>query len=103
MINQELKRSITDAALELGCGNADLKGRLQFAIRALNVALIRRDEWPAMLRQRAQEISDELNASGVPERSIEEMNAQSARRMAERILQLYADCHVASAQVESNK
>jgi len=102
MISQELKRSVTDAALELCCGNADLKGRLLFAVRALNVILVQPKDWPAILRQRAQEISDELNVGGMPERTIAGMDSQSARRLAERILQLYADCHIASAKADGD-
>jgi hypothetical protein len=97
MVNPELMRSVTDAAVELCCGNADLKGRLLFAIRALNVVLIRHEDWPLILRRRAQEISDEFNLGGTPERTIATIDPQSARRLAERILQLYADCQIASA------
>jgi hypothetical protein len=97
MVNDELMRSVADAAIELCCGNADLTGRLLFAVRALNVALIRQEEWPAMLRRRAQEISDELKVGGTPERTIATIDPQSARRLAERILQLYADCHASAA------
>jgi hypothetical protein len=96
MMNSDLMRSVTDAARELCCGNADLKGRLLLAVRALNVVLIRKEDWPAILRLRAQEISDELKSGGTPEQTIFDMDAQSARRIAERILQLYADCHAAS-------
>jgi hypothetical protein len=96
MLNSDLMRSVTDAVLELCCGNADLKGRLLFAVRALNVVLIRKEDWPAILRPRAQEISDELNRGGSPEQTISDIEPQSARRLAERILQLYADCHAAS-------
>jgi len=98
LINSDLIRSVTDAALELCCGNADLKGRLLLANRALNVVLIRPENWPLMLRRRAQEISDELNAHGTPEQTIAVIDSQSARRLAERILQLYADCQSVSAQ-----
>jgi hypothetical protein len=96
MVNPELMRSVTDAALELCCGNADLKGRLLFAVRALNVVLIRHEDWPLILRRRAQEISDEVNLGGTPERTVATIDLQSARRLAERILQLYADCHASS-------
>jgi len=96
MISSDLMRSVTDAALELCCGNADLKTRLLFAVRALNVVLIRKEDWPAILRVRAQEISDELSRYGTPEQTISNLDAQSARRIAERILQLYADCQAAS-------
>ena len=97
MISSDLVRSVTDAALELCCGNADLKGRLLFAVRALNVVLIRKEDWPPILRRRAQEISDDLNSRGNPELTISTIDGQSARRIAERILQLYADCQAASA------
>jgi hypothetical protein len=96
MVEKELLRSVTDSVLQLCCGDENLKGRLLSAVRALNVVLIRREVWPAMLLQRAQEISDELNAQGTPEQAILAMDPQSARRLAERILQLYSDCHVAS-------
>lgn len=96
MINSDLMRSVSDACLELCCGNADLKGRLLFAVRALNIVLIRKEDWPAILRRRAQEISDELNRGGTPEETISKIDLQGARRLAERILQLYADCHAAS-------
>ena len=97
MISTDLMRSVTDAALELCCGNADLKGRLLFAVRALNIVLIRKEDWPPILRRRAQEISDELSSGGTPEQTISSMDGQSSRRIAERILQLYADCQAASA------
>ncbi len=97
MINEDLMRSVTDAAIELCCGNADLKARLLFAVRALNIVLIREEHWPAILRRRAQEISDELSVGGSPERTIASLDGQASRRLAERILQLYGDCHAASA------
>jgi hypothetical protein len=96
MVNRDLTRCVTDAALELCCGNADLKGRLLLAVRALDVVLIRQEHWPASLRQRAQEISDELNLGGMPEQTIANFDSQAARRLAERILQLYADCQTAA-------
>ncbi|HEY3969164.1 MAG TPA: hypothetical protein VGM05_31730 [Planctomycetaceae bacterium] len=96
MINEDLLRSVTDAAMELCCGNANLKGRLLFAVRALNVVLIREENWPAILRRRAQEISDELSVGGDPERTIALLDGPASRRLAERILQLYADCHAAA-------
>lgn len=61
MLDSDLLRSVTDAALELCCGEEPLKGRLLRAVRALNVTLSRRDDWPGMLCQRAQDISDALN------------------------------------------
>jgi hypothetical protein len=97
MVNRDLMRSVTDAALELCCGNADLRGRLAFAVRALNVVLIRQENWPARLRQRAQEISDDLSLGGTPEKTIATCEPQAARRLAERILQLYADCQIAAS------
>jgi len=97
MVEKELMRSVTDAALELCCGNASLKDRLLFSVRALDVALIRREDWPLMLRRRAQEISDELHTHPTPEQAVRGMDDQAARRLAERILQLYADCQVASS------
>lgn len=97
MIDKDLMRSIADAAVELCCGNAGLKERLTFALRALDVALIRRQEWPGLLRRRAQEISDELHGHPTPEHAVAAMDPQGARRLAERILQLYADSHVASS------
>ncbi|HLJ12557.1 MAG TPA: hypothetical protein VKU82_15285 [Planctomycetaceae bacterium] len=97
MISSDLMRSVTDAALELCCGNADLKGRLLLAVRALNVVLIRKEDWSPILRRRAQEISDELGRGGTPEQTISSTDVQSARRIAERILQLYADCQAAAA------
>ena len=98
MINSDLLRSVTDAALELCCGDADLKGRLLSAARALNVVLIRQEDWPARLRQRAQEIADQLSVRGTPEQTIAAVDLQTARRLAERILQLYADCRVAASE-----
>ena len=97
MVDSELMRCVTDAAVELCCGNAALKERLVFAVRALNVVLIRQEIWPVRLRQRAQEISDELKLRGTPEQTIAVIDSQSARRLAERILRLYADCQTASA------
>ncbi len=41
MRNVDLKRCITDAAVELSCGNDDIKGRLLVAVRALRIVLIR--------------------------------------------------------------
>ena len=92
MINPDLKRCITDAAVELACGNDDLKGRLLLAIRALQIVLIRDELWPPILRRRAQEISDDLNRGGTPGQTIDSLDMQSSRRLAERILHLYADC-----------
>ena len=92
MINVELKRCIKDAAVELACGNDDLKGRLLLALRALRIVLIREEIWPLILRRRAQEIIDELNRGGTPEQMIASLDMQSSRRLAERILHLYADC-----------
>ncbi len=100
MINVDLKRCITDAAVELSCGNDDLKGRLMLAFRALRIVLIRDEMWPPILRRRAQEISDELNRGGTPEQTIGSLDMQSSRRIAERILHLYADCHVISARTD---
>ena len=97
MNNVDLKRCITDAALELCCGNGDLKGRLLLAYRALNVVLIRQETWPLKLRQRAQEISNELTRDATPEQAIAALDVQGSRRLAERILHLYADCQVNSA------
>jgi len=97
MIEKELMRSVTDAAVELCCGDAGLKDRLESAVRALNVVLIRREDWPAALRRRAQEISDELNVAVPPETTIATIDHQTARRLAERILKLYADCHATFA------
>lgn len=97
MINADLKRCITDAAVELSCGNDDLKGRLTLAVRALRIVLIRDEMWPPILRRRAQEISDELNRGGTPEQTIGSLDIQSSRRLAERILHLYADCQVMSS------
>ncbi|MGE5194409.1 MAG: hypothetical protein ACM3U2_18120 [Deltaproteobacteria bacterium] len=97
MVDNDLMRSVTDAALELCCGDAVLKDRLLLAVRALNVVLIRPETWPAALRRRAQEISDELNGSGTPEQTIAKLDPQSVRRLAERILQLFADCQIATS------
>lgn len=96
MVEKELMRSVSDAVLALCCGNEALHGRLLAAVRALNVSLQRREDWPAMLRRRAQEISDELAKHGTPEESVSTMDIQTARRLAERILHLYADCHRAN-------
>lgn len=96
MIDPDLMRCVTDAALELCCGNAELQGRLSSAVRALKVVLIRQDDWPAALRRRAQQILDELNRHGTPEQTLAAIDPQSARRLAERILQLYADCRVSA-------
>lgn len=98
MIDRHLLRSVTDAILELCCSDAALKDRLLSAVRALNVVLIRREDWPVALRQRAQDIADELNSHGTPEQAIAAMDLQSARRLAERILHLYADCRIASVE-----
>jgi len=97
MIENNLLRSVTEAASELCCGDALLKDRLKAAVKALNVALIVREDWPVMLRQRAQEIADELKSQGSSEHSIASMDSQAARHLAERILHLYADCRRAVA------
>lgn len=96
MIKSDLVRCVTDAALELCCGEAGLKDRLLSAVRALNVVLIRHEDWPPELRQRAQEISDELKVGGTPDATVAAIDQQSARRLAERILKLYADCQSSS-------
>jgi hypothetical protein len=62
MMNSDLMRSVTDAARELCCGNADLKGRLLLAVRALNVVLIRKEDWPAILRVRLHRQKQEADA-----------------------------------------
>lgn len=97
MIENSLLRSITDATLELCCGEGRLAERLPAAVRALNVVLVRREDWPLMLRHRAQEIADELKSLGEPDATIAAMDSQSAKRLAERILHLYADCRIAAA------
>jgi hypothetical protein len=97
MIDNNLLRSVTDAAVELCCGDAMLKDRLQSAVHALDVVLVVREDWPVMLRQRAQEIADELKTRGHSEKTIAAMDSQAARRLAERILHLYADCRTAAA------
>jgi hypothetical protein len=96
MIEKNLLRSVTDAVLELCCADVLLKDRLLSAVRALNTVLVRREDWPVPLRRRAQEIADELNSRGAPEQVIAAMDFQSARRLAERILHLYADCQIAA-------
>jgi hypothetical protein len=98
MIDSSLTRSVTDAAVELCCGDSLLKPRLLSAVRALNTALVQRENWPPMLRQRAQDVADELNACGAPEQAIAAMDAHAARRLAERILHLYADCRIATVE-----
>ena len=97
MLDKDLMRSVTDAAVELCCGNAGLKERLAFSVRALNVALIRAEDWPGLLRRRAQEISEALHGHPTLEQTVGAMDPQAARRLAERILQLYADCHAVSS------
>jgi hypothetical protein len=101
IMNSELLRSVSDAALELCCGDADLKGRLLSAVRALNVDLIRKEDWPPMLRQRAEDISKDLSRYGTAEQTISKIDSQAAQRIAERILHLYADCQAASAAEHS--
>jgi hypothetical protein len=93
MLETELLRSVTDAVLALCCGDESLRDRLWTAVRSLNVVLQRREAWPPMLHRRAQEISEEFADFGTPEEAISKMDLQSARRLAERILHLYADCH----------
>lgn len=101
MIEKDLIRSVNDATLLLCCGDEPLKERLLSAIRALNVTLNQRQDWPVMLRRRAQDILDELNSAVTPEAAITAMDSQSARRLAERILHLYADCQAAVARKKS--
>lgn len=97
MIDTHLLKSVTEATLALCCGDAALKDRLQSAARALDVVLVVREDWPAMLRHRAQEIADELKTHGQSEQSIAAMDPQAARHLAERIIHLYADCRTAFA------
>ncbi len=101
MVDKTLMRSVTDAVLELCCSDHDLKNRLASAVRSLKTALVRREDWPLKLRQRAQDIADELDFQQTPEQLIAAMDSQSARRLAERILHLYADCRAASSADES--
>ena len=101
MAEDELLQRVTEAVLQLCCGDSALKDRLLSAVRALNVALERREDWPAILRRRAQQISDELRAQGTVELTIAALDAQSARRLAERILHLYSDCQIASSKGNS--
>lgn len=91
-MDQELMRAVTAATVELCCGDDYLKPRLISVARILNTVLDRRENWPANLLGRAQEIADELRKEGNEEQTISGMSSQSARRLAERILHLYSDC-----------
>jgi len=93
MIDKLLNDSVRTAALELCCGDQFFKNRLVRAVRALERTLASREDWPPMLRRRAQDISDSLRGDIDAEAIIVVMDLPSAQRLAERILHLYADCH----------
>ena len=90
-LEKDLFRSVNDAALKLCCGDECLKDRLLAAIRTLEFAISHRELWPAALRGRTQEISDQLKNYDTLDSAIQAMDPSSAQRLAERILHLYAD------------
>lgn len=92
----DLKHALKRAALELCCGDGNLKQRLSSAIRALDRFLGRREAWPAASYARMQDISDELKSAGAVEPAIDSMGLSEMQQLAERILRLYADCHAPS-------
>lgn len=91
-IDNQLKQAIKVATLELCCGNGTLRDRLAFAVRSLDGYLGQRESWPPALMIRAQNISDALKSAESAEAAIAQMDASALRRLAERILHLYADC-----------
>lgn len=95
-IEKHLKNAIKVATRELCCGDQPLRERLGAAILSLDGFLGKREAWPAALYIRAQDISDALKADNASELAIESMDFPQVQRLAERILNLYADCHSAS-------
>jgi len=91
-IDKNLKRAIKNATLELCCGDRTLKERLAAAIQTLDGFLGKREAWPPGLQARMQDISDVLKSAGLNADVVGLMDASDARRLAERILHLYADC-----------
>lgn len=91
--DKHLKEAIKVAALELCCGDQLLRERLRSAIRALDRFLGRREAWPDALYARVQDVSDKLKSADTGEIAVDRMSISDVRRLAERILQLYADCH----------
>lgn len=91
MSDKHLQECIKHAALELCCGDDPFKNRLASAVRRLEESLTLREDWPAELRRRAQDISDELRCDTAPNAPMYAMDFTTAQRLAERILNLYAD------------
>ena len=100
MIDKQLQNAIKNAALELCCGDQTLRGRLSCAVRRLDRFLGRREDWPAALYSRSQDISDEFKGFQSAESAIEAMQFSKVERLAERILHLYADSNVQAASSE---
>lgn len=92
-IDTHLKDAIKVATVELCCSDQLLRERLRSAIRTLDRLLGRREAWPAALYARVQDISDELKSDDTGDTAIDGMSVPKMKRLAERILQLYPDCH----------
>ena len=92
MSDKQLNNFVKVATLELCCGDDALKVRLGRAVKTLELLLNERETWPALLRRRAQDISDVLRAESTPEDAIAAMDLPTAQHLAERILNLHADC-----------
>lgn len=104
MTDDEVTRTVTDAVLELCCREGTLKERLSAATQTFDRILLllhRQDRWPNPLLQRAEEIDVDLHSQIACWRTTADCHeAGAARRLAERLLQLYADvqqaCHSAN-------
>jgi len=96
LTDKHLKGAIKSATLELCCGDQPLRQRLSLALRFLDSFLGKREEWPPALFSRSQDISDEFKGAESVEEAIEAMDFTRVERLAERILHLYADCHLSS-------
>lgn len=91
-IDQGLKKAVKAATMELCCADALLKDRLLRAMRVLDSFLGPRENWPPAMYSRAQDISDALKSGDSVDATIEGMDLSDVRRLAERILHLYAEC-----------
>lgn len=96
MVELRLKQALKTATLELCCGSQPLRPRLARAIGQLDRFLGRREEWPSALYARSQDISDAFRNSESVEAAIEAMEQAQVERLAERLLNLYVDCHTQS-------
>lgn len=95
-IDKNLKKAVKAATFELCCGDGRLRDRLISAMRVLDSFLGPREEWPPAIYSRAQDISDALKSNETIDVVIENLELPVVRRLAERILHLYAESNSSS-------